>query len=696
MSQQHAQLDWTSGQPHSTEYDDIYFSVDNGLEETHHVFLAGNRLHERWQQLADNGTTDAIFTIAETGFGTGLNFLCAWQAWNAHFAHRNLQVGQGANPNAGQDADRATPRLHFISTELHPLTQADLAAALALWPKLAPLSSQLVAQYQYIAAGWHRLEFDAGRVTLTLLVGEVASSLPQLRAKVDAWFLDGFSPAKNPAMWQPSLYAQMARLSLAGTTFSTFTSAGMVRRGLQEAGFQVTKVPGFGRKREMLSGKYAAEQHVDTAATELPLPIPSSPVPTRPVDSNLARSSSSPLPGRRAIVIGGGIAGCASSHALARRGWQVTLIERHAALAQEASGNPVGIVYPRLAAASAVLGDLAMAGYLHTLRLLHSLGVEQTGFRACGVMQLGFEPRELARIRAIATQDWPGDVVQYLAAQQASQVAGLPVAWDGLYFPAAGWLDPVLLCKSLATHAGIQLMASTQALNLIHADGLWQVIDDRRVLATAEVVIIASATDSMQFSQTAHCLLAPVRGQVSMLPQTAATSPLKTVLCTDGYISPAYARMHCLGATFSPGDTDTGIRSADHAHNLTMLQTMLPGLIADDNTAAWQGRAAVRSTTQDYLPVAGPLLDPARLIATPPRHTAAVSSLPWLPGLYINAGHGSKGLVHAPLCAELLASAICGEPMPVPTKLLAALDPNRFLLRSMGLKRLIQGLAAQP
>ena len=272
MSQQHAQLDWISGQPHSTEYDDIYFSVDNGLEETRHVFLAGNRLHERWQQLADNGTTGAIFTIAETGFGTGLNFLCAWQAWNTHFAHRNLHVGQGANPNAIQNADCATPRLHFISTELHPLTQADLAAALALWPELAPYSSQLVAQYQYIAAGWHGLEFDAGRVTLTLLVGEVASTLPQLRAKVDAWFLDGFSPAKNPAMWQASLYAQMARLSVPDTTFSTFTSAGMVRRGLQEAGFQVTKVHGFGRKREMLSGKYAAEQHVDTAATELPLP----------------------------------------------------------------------------------------------------------------------------------------------------------------------------------------------------------------------------------------------------------------------------------------------------------------------------------------------------------------------------------------------------------------------------------------
>lgn len=682
MTQPHARLAWISGQPHSIEYDDIYFSLDNGLEETRHVFLQGNRLPQRWQQLASTAHKGASFTIAETGFGTGLNFLCAWQAWNTH-------VQEAAHK---EDANVAQPpKLHFISTELHPLSQADLAAALALWPALAPLASQLLQQYRYIASGWHRLELEGGQVTLTLLVGDVHSTLPQLQARVDAWFLDGFSPAKNPAMWQPALFSQMARLSAPGATFSTFTSAGMVRRGLQQAGFAVDKVPGYGRKREMLSGHYIGAQMAQVTEHSAG---PDSPPDTGALNpSPVLAPALASAPVRRAIVIGAGIAGCASSHALARRGWQVTLLERHQAIAQEASGNPVGIVYPRLAAASAVLGDLAMSAYVHSLRLLQSLGAERVGYRACGVMQLGFEPRELARCRAIAAQGWPSELVQYLTAQEASQVAGLPVTWDGLYFPAAGWLDPALLCQALVAQADIQLQTCTQALQLVHGDGQWQVLDAAGVVGTAEVVIIASATDSVQFAQSAHCLLAPVRGQVSMLPSSPASSQLQTVLCTDGYISPAHQQMHCAGATFSPDDSATDIRSADHAHNLAMLQAMVPGRIHED-ISAWQGRAAVRSTTQDYLPVAGPLLDAASLMAAPPRHTAAVSSLPWLPGLYINAGHGSKGLVHAPLCAELLAAAICGEPMPVSAKLLAALDPNRFLLRSMGLKRLVRGLAA--
>ncbi|MEZ0315834.1 MAG: bifunctional tRNA (5-methylaminomethyl-2-thiouridine)(34)-methyltransferase MnmD/FAD-dependent 5-carboxymethylaminomethyl-2-thiouridine(34) oxidoreductase MnmC [Methylophilaceae bacterium] len=646
MSTQHATLDWKTCQPYSTQFEDIYFSTDSGLEETRYVFLAQNHLAARWKTL-----NEASFTIAETGFGTGLNFLCAWQLWN--------------------ETAPAKARLHFVSTERYPLSLADLASALALWPELIALSQQLLATYSHLVNGWHRLVFDDGRVTLTLLIGDANDTLPQLKARVDAWFLDGFAPSKNPDMWQPSLFSNMAALSHPETTFATFTSAGVVKRGLEVAGFAVTKIAGFGRKREMLCGVYQG------------------------ISQNIS-SSISGTKSPHAIVIGAGIAGCASSHALAQRGWQVTLIERHDDIAQEASGNPSGVIYPRLTGSDAALGRLALSGYLHILRLLKQLGLEKTVYSACGVLQLAFNSRELTRLQAIKQQALPVDVVEHVTATQASEIAGIELSHEGLYFPEAGWINPPVLCSSLSRHSNISIKTSTEALRLERKGDGWQVWDKNGLVAEAPIVILASANDTMQFQQSAHCELEPVRGQITFLPETAESRQLKTVVCTEGYISPASNGVHTLGATFSPNDLSLEVRAADHQTNLQMLKKLAPGIYREAASEGLGGRVALRCTTPDYLPMAGPLLDSAAIKANPPRYNIDPATLPWLDGLYINTGHGSKGLINAPLCAELLASAICGEPSPVDSKLLAALDPNRFMLRKMGLKRLVLGLAAFP
>lgn len=222
-------------QPYSTIFDDVYYSSDNGLLETDYVFLQGNQLQQRWQQLLNN-----YFTIIETGFGTGLNFLCAVQHW--------LQV-------APKDAD-----LHFISTEKYPLTLQEIAAALQAWPELNQVSQLFLAQYE--ASTKQSIQLFDHRVRLTLLIGDATDCLSNTTSLADAWFLDGFSPAKNPEMWQPALFAQMARLSKSNTTFSTFTSAGLVKRGLQSAGFKVDKQTGFGKKREMLTGRLVNESFI--------------------------------------------------------------------------------------------------------------------------------------------------------------------------------------------------------------------------------------------------------------------------------------------------------------------------------------------------------------------------------------------------------------------------------------------------
>jgi len=641
MCATNAKIDWVDGQPYSATYGDVYFSRDNGLEESAYVFLLQNHLQQRWEKLEQS-----VFTIAETGFGTGLNFLCAWDLWQTC-----------APPEA---------RLHFVSTEKHPLLHADLKAALGLWPALAEKAALLLDQYHWITPGWHRLVFDKGNVTLTLVIGDIADTLPQIHARVDAWFLDGFSPAQNPDMWQESLFSEMARLSHASTTFATFTSAGLVKRGLQAAGFSVSKVAGHGRKREMLRGQFSTGDK---------------------------KNHSSAGKEQHAIVIGGGISGTSTAYALAQRGWRVTLVERHAMLASEASGNPLGIVYPRLSTKDCALDRMALQGYLHTLRLLAKLQLGQSHHSACGVIQLGFNAKELAKIEAIHRRALPPELATYVTASEASQVAGISLSQAGLLFPSGGWVNPSALCHALADHPLISIKTASEAISLVKtAEDGWAVHDDTGVIGHADTIVIAGANDSMQFPQAAHVPLEAVRGQISLIHASATTQGLKTVLCTDGYITPVSAKdQHCVGATFSPNDRDTHVREQDDLENLALLKkTLNADIPANAITGA---RAALRTVTPDYLPAAGLLLDASALQASPPRHTAPHASLPWLNGLYLNTGHGAKGLVNAPLCSEILASYLCGEPAPVDGKLLAALDPNRFLLREMGLKRLLRGLA---
>ena len=639
MSQIQAQIEWRDAQPYSSQYDDVYFSTDDGLAETEYVFLKHNQIAQRWQSLTEN-----VFTIAETGFGTGLNFLCAWNLW--------------------QKTAPKSANLHFISTEKYPLSKQDLAKALSLWPELAPLSQILIEAYDNIAQGWHRLVFDEGRVTLTLLIGDANQTLPELKAHVDAWFMDGFAPAKNPDMWQSMLFEQMARLSHSETTFATFTTAGEVKRGLQAAGFEVFKAPGFGKKREMLYGRCLS-----------------------------AHKIYAPNPNKKAIVIGAGLAGTTSAEALARRGWQVNLIERREAIAQEASGNPLGVLYPRLIGGEIPINTLALQGFLYTLGLLKRLHLQANDCTQCGVLQLAFNAREQQRLDKISIEY--SDLIQWVDDKSASQLSGIKIAKNGVFIPQAGWVNPPALCCALAAHSNIKISMNTRALRLIkHADN-WQVWDDEQLIDEAPVLILASANDTQSFSQTQHCELTFVRGQITLLPATEASKALKTVICTDGYLSPARLSLHCLGATFSPNDSNTDIRPEDHLSNLAMLKSLAPDLADIYKADQLQGRAAIRCSTSDYLPLAGAVLDSTQLKAKPPRYNTPADQLPWLNGLYVSAGHGAKGLVNAPLCAEIIASLICKEPSPVPSQLLSALDPNRFLLKAMGLKKLAQTIQNQ-
>ncbi len=622
-------LEWRDGLPFSSRFGDVYFSLASGLDETHYVFLQQNQLHQRFSNLQQ-----AHFTIAETGFGTGLNFLSAWRLWNE------------CAPDAAS--------LHFVSTELFPLSLQDMAQALALWPELAAFAEKLLEQYRNLMPGFNHLSF--GNIRLTLLIGDARDMLPQLTGRVDAWFLDGFAPARNPDMWDGRLFGEIARLSHSTTTFATFTSAAAVRRGLIAARFEVEKIKGFASKREMLRGRYSAK----TASPPAAAPLVSE---------------------RSAIVIGGGIAGASTAFSIAQRGFGVTLIERHAHLAAEASGNPQAVLYPRLSGHDIALSRIATYGFLYTISLLKQLLPQGQDWSQCGLLQLGFNAREAKRCQEILARGLP--FVQQVNAEQASAIAGIALSDGGMYFAQGGWLHPPALCAALAAHPNIRTLTATQALHLRQDNDRWQVSGASGLIAEATVVVVAAANDCMQFLP--HLPLQPVRGQVTLMPASVISNRLNAVVCTEGYLAPARNGLHSLGATFSKDNTALDVRDADHAYNLAMLRQM--SLQLQPDAAALAGRSALRCSTPDYLPLAGMMLDAGKMQAIP-AHLATQTGLPWLEGLYVNTGHGSKGMVTAPLCGEIIAAAINHEIMPVDYGLLRALDPNRFLLRAQGLKKL--------
>ncbi|MBI6898943.1 bifunctional tRNA (5-methylaminomethyl-2-thiouridine)(34)-methyltransferase MnmD/FAD-dependent 5-carboxymethylaminomethyl-2-thiouridine(34) oxidoreductase MnmC [Pseudomonas putida] len=647
----HAQIDWDDqGRPHSRQYDDVYFAINEGIDETLHVFIEQNHLRQRFAELAPRD----CLVIGETGFGTGMNFFCAWQLF-AELAH-------------------AEARLHFVSVEKYPLSRADLERAMQLWPALAAFTRPLLDQYVAIHPGFQQLSLDGGRVTLTLMIGDALEQLPQLDARIDAWFLDGFAPAKNPDMWTPELFAQLARLSYPGTTLGTFTTTGWVRRSLIEAGFTMKKVPGIGKKWEVMHGVYSG-------------------APAAPAAPWYARPT--PLPGpREALVIGAGLAGSATARSLAARGWQVSVLERHHGPAQAASGNPQGVLYLKLSAHGTALSQMILSGFGYTRRWLEHLQRGQD-WDACGVLQLAFDDKEGERQAKLAAA-FDNSLLRQLDRVQAEAVAGVALASGGLFYPEGGWVHPPALCQAQLDHPRIRLLSHANVIALRKADGLWQAWDGERLLASAPLVVLAGAADVRDFPACAGLPLKRIRGQITRLPATVASRELRTVVCAEGYVAPPRGDEHTLGASFDFHSDDLTPTVAEHQGNLAMLDEISTDLaerlaVGTLDIEQLEGRAAFRCTSPDYLPIVGPLADVEAfnqayaMLAKDARQVPEVAC-PWLEGLYVNSGHGSRGLITAPLSGELIAAWASGEPLPLPRAVAEACHPNRFALR-----RLIRG-----
>lgn len=646
-----ARLDWSQGSPRSADFGDIYFSVAGGDAETRHVFLDGNDLEARFLDLAP----DQSFTIAETGFGTGLNWLCTQALWE-----RCGRKGW----------------LHVVSIEKHPLTAADLQQAQAAWPAHAGHAALLQRHYPELVPGFHRLVFPELRSTLTLVFADVEAALPHLHARVDAWFLDGFAPSRNPGMWQESLYAGMARLSHTHTTFATFTAAGSVRRGLQQAGFSVIKAAGHGKKREMLRG------HFNGTPTERS-PSPDKPWLHRP---RPAASATSP---RHAIIIGAGIAGASTAQALAQRGWRVTVLEKEK-VAGGASGNPAAIVALSAATPSQdVLSHFPQQASLHTLRVLNRLpAIAAAHWHACGVLELPVRThrRTFAGNRGTTLSD---TLWQTVDATTASSLSATVIEDNAIWQPQSGWLEAAGWCRHLLDHPRIQLRENMAVTQLEPDATGWRLSTRQGEVVHASVVILANSHDADAFSYSSSLSLRKVRGQISRVLPSATSTRLRTVICEQGYITPVDADgLHCLGASFMPDDAGTDIRLPEHESVRQLVTRALPALGESLSACeTWQGRSSVRCQSEDYLPLVGPIADADMMTADyAGLRQGLVTTYPLLqplPGLYAHLAHGSHGFSHSLLAAEILASEINNEPAPCSRRLLDALHPMRFLIRQL-------------
>ena len=617
------------GRPYSPSFDDIYHSHDGAIGQARHVFLGGNGLPQRWRGRA-------AFTVLETGFGAGLNFMATWSVWRT-------------------DPQRCE-RLHFVSLDKHPFTATDLGRLHAAWPELADLSRELLEQWPPLLPGLHRLHLDGERVTLDLYLGDVDIALPRLSLAAQALYLDGFAPKRNPEMWSPRVCHRLARLCAAEATLATWSVSASVREALGHAGFETCKADGFGGKRQMLVGSLRPRRAVQLAPTPA-------------------------APGRHALVVGAGLAGTSVTHRLASRGWRIDLIDERCGPGQGASGNPSGVLRPLPSLDDNRLAQLTRAGTLYALRHLDALrrAGHEVRWQACGVLHLARDPDHQARQRQVVdSQRPPRDYLRFVDRDEASAIAGWPLEAGGWWFPSSGWISPPSLCAANLAAAASQTSGhfETRLARLSREDSMWRAWDERGALiAEAPVAVLANGTGIGALEQGSALPVRPARGQVTHFRATAGSAPA-VVVCRLGYVTPVIDGQHSAGATFLINDDDASLRGADQAENLARLDYMLPGFAAGLGDLPLAGRVGFRPASPDRLPMIGPV--PTGASAT---GTTGLDNIERHQGLYAVSGFGARGLVWSALAGELLASMLDREPLPLARDIVDALDPGRFLLK---------------
>ena len=640
------------GLPRSPEFDDLYHPRQGALAQARQVFLGGNDLPARWRGRER-------FVILETGFGLGNNFLATWSAWRS-------------------DPERCG-QLHFISIEARPPAKDDMAG-MPREDGLAPLAAQLAAAWPPLTCNLHRLGFDAGHVQLLLAFGEVAASLPQIAASVDAFYLDGFAPAKNPQMWEPRLFKAMARIAATGATAATWSVARPVREGLRAAGFEIRIAPGSGGKREITVAQFAPRYLPKQGAWRR----------ASSVEATNREVAHQPI-----AIVGGGLAGCAAAWALAEQGRASVLFERRAELASEGSGNAAGLFHGVVHRHDGHHARFHRAAAFEAQRAVTAaVGDHGVWGSASGLLRIEPSAADAAEMQSTLDRlGLPIDYVRAVSAAEASALAGAVIAAPAWYFPGGGWVDPRGLALSFVARADqqVEVRCGIAVAAIRRVGGRWNLLDaSARVIATAGTVVLANAGAAMDLLGAVPWPMQRTRGQTSSVAVTRwpSADSVRLPVAGSGYLLPAVDGRMWFGATSQVDDADPQVRADDHHANVERLSGLIGGLPPID-IATLAGRTGFRWSSSDRLPLIGAVPLSAVGVSLGMEADAARSPrpdqprfAPRVPGLFVFMGLGSRGIAGSALGARVLASCVTGAPMPLEADLLDAIDPARFASRA--------------
>ncbi len=604
--------DW--GCAYSPEFGDVYASNDGAYEQSRFVFLGGNRLPERWQGKAQ-------FTIVENGFGLGTNFLTTLKAW--------------------REDPKRSGKLFYLAIEGFPLQGTDIKTFAS--SALRAEAEELAYKWSTVTPGVHRLTFDGGRVVLDLYFMPASAAAKKLPGAFDAFYPDGFSPKKNPEMWEPRLLKAICSHAKEDATLATWCVASAVRKAFNEAGFTIQKVPGFGHKSEMTVGRFEPKfKHRRSTA--------------------FLSTANEP---QTAIVIGAGLAGSAVACELASRGVKVQVIDAGPVGASGASALRWGVVHAQPSGDDNQLFRLTRSGLE---KLQEELSSYPELVRTSGLFQMARDEGELQKWQQWFAQSkpfaFPNDFLRLMSAEEAKSKIGLKPRLGGLWHEGAGIVAVAEWVRARLNRSGTSLLLNTRVGSLSKHDQKWQAKDAfRQIIAEADVVVVCCAAETANLLPGIELPLTRWKGRLSLLCD-GALADLKGAVTGPGYAIHSPDSWIGVGATYESSDKQMSPQEA-HLKNLSHLKDLFPQLSHADAAGFYEG---FRCVAPDRLPVVG--------------QVSATGDFQNASGIYVSCAMGSRGTVFNELAAKVIAAQMFNEPIPLEADLLRAIDPSRFLKKS--------------
>ncbi len=629
--------------PFSPIFQDFYYSLKDGIEETIHVYVNGSGFADSLKNKDQHH-----FHIGEIGFGVGLNFLITYR----HFLKHSTQH----------------QTLTFVSVEKHPVKLDGLQKLYALHPELKEFSDELIEQYPILTPGIHSLSFAKGRVRLILVLGDAIEMFQNMKLtpsqKIQHWYFDGFSPQKNPEAFDEKLFKTLIPLSIPNAKASSYTSSGWVRRALEAQGFKVEKLPGYGTKRELIHVTFPDENN-EKASNEKPWFS----------SQNLKKLKS----GDKIAVIGAGLSGSAIARALAERNFSVVLLDQDS-IAAHASGNVVGLFNVQLSKLPNPISRYSQLSLTHFIREIRKLKI----LTKKGILRLDANREKENFDSALITSEYPEHFYEERE--------------DGVFFPECGILNPKKLCETRADHPNIEFIKSKVQQVEKTAQGFRLINNLGEMILDCEHIVYATGASQSIDQYLKHSLiqslpLRAIRGQIIHLSPTIESQRITCSLVDSGYITPLAPEIsgintHCVGATYQ---AKVVLDHQQEIDSLKLLQEAKEKHTAFSNmeeSNILSSRAGYRLATPDKLPIIGPLCDAEKLkkqffSSIRSGKIEGLSSLQAESGEWLFLGMGSRGITFSSYGAEILASLMCGDLLPIESDLWEHLHSARFIIRNL-------------